>query len=80
VSLTQPYDETKRKSAPTWAFVLIVLFSVMAAAIAGLAAVLVTRDPSYVLTWAAATFVAAFGMGLATYSFMGPPRLRSSGR
>jgi hypothetical protein len=43
----------------------------MAAAIAALAAVLVTRDPSYVLTWAAATFVAAFGMGLATHSFMG---------
>lgn len=70
MSLTHSYDETKRKP-PTWAFVLIVLFAVMAAVIAGLAAELVTRDPAYVLTWAAATLVAAFGMGLATYSFMG---------
>ncbi len=70
MSLTHPYDESKRKPA-TWAFVLVVLFAAMAAVIAGLAAALVTRDLAYVLTWAAATFVAAFGMGLATYSFMG---------
>ena len=72
MSLTQPYDETKRKPAPTWAFVLIVLFAAMAATIAGLAAALVTRQSTYILTWAAATLVVAFGMGLATYSFMSP--------